>query len=85
MSNNKSVIAAIDNAVNELDYVSSEFEQLKANEDGTIDKSYIEKYIQDVNEAIETIKNEFEEYNSEVDDVVDDLGGLYKRLTEVIV
>lgn len=85
MANKSSVIKAIDNSVNELEYVVAEFENLQANEDGTIDKSYVEKYLQDVKGAIEDIKTEFEEYDSEISDIEDDLGGLYKRLTEVIV
>ena len=84
MANKREVIDKIDESLDELDYVKSEVEDLKANEDGSIDKSYVIKYIEDVKSAINRIRDTFEEYDEEVSDIEDDLEGLVKRLSEVI-
>lgn len=84
MANRREVIDRIDESLDELDYVKSEVEDLKANEDGSIDKSYVIKYIEDVKSAINRIRDTFEEYDEEVADIEDDLDGLVKRLSEVI-
>ena len=82
--NKTKVLDNIKNALNELDYVEIEVEDLKANEDGEIDKTLIIKYINDVKDAINEIQDSFEEYDDEVSDIEDDLEGLVKRLSEVI-
>lgn len=84
MANKREVIDKIDESLDELDYVKSEVEDLKANEDGSIDKSYVIKYIEDVKSAINRIRDTFEEYDEEVSEIEDDLEGLVKRLSEVI-
>lgn len=84
MANKREVIDRIDESLDELDYVKSEVEDLKANEDGSIDKSYVIKYIEDIKSAINRIRDTFEEYDEEVSDIEDDLEGLVKRLSEVI-
>ena len=82
--NKTKVLDNIKNALNELDYVEIEVEDLKANEDGEIDKTLIIKYINDVKDAINEIQDSFEEYDDEVSDIEDDLEGLVNRLSEVI-
>lgn len=82
--NKTKVLDSIRNALNELDYVKSEVENLEVNEDGEIDTSLIIEYISDVKDAINEIQDNFEEYDDEVSDIEDDLEGLVKRLSEVI-
>lgn len=84
MVNKTEVLDDIDNALTELNYVKVEVEDLKANEDGEIDKSLIIKYIDDVKDAINTLKNSFEDYDDEVSDIGDDLESLMRRLSEVV-
>lgn len=84
MANKTEVINDIRNAINELYFVQVEVEDLKVDEDGEIDTSLVIKYIGDVKDAINKIKDSFEEYDSEVLDIEDDLEGLVKRLSEVI-
>ena len=84
MANKTSVLNNIGNAINELYFVQVEIEDLRVEEDGEIDTSLVIKYIGDVKEAINKIKDSFEEYDSEVSDIEDDLEGLVKRLSEVI-
>ena len=84
MANKREVIDRIDESLDELDYVRSEVEELKVEEDGSIDKSYLIKYIEDIKSAINRIRDTFEEYDEEVSDIEDDLEGLVKRLSEVI-
>lgn len=83
MVNKTSVIDAIKTAHNELEAVNFEVETLKVDDNGEINTEVLIKYIEDVKEAIDSIQDEFEEYDSEVDDIEDDLEGLVKRLSEV--
>lgn len=83
MANKTSVLKDIGNAIDELYFVQVEVEDLRVEEDGEIDTSLVIKYIGDVKEAINKIKDSFEEYDSEVSDIEDDLEGLVKRLSEV--
>lgn len=84
MANRTEVLNYIDKAIGEVHYVKLEVEDLRANEDGVIDTSLIIKYIEDVEDAINKIRDSFEEYDGEVSDIGDDLEGLVKRLSEVI-
>ena len=82
--NKTKVLDSIKNALNELECVEIEVNTLKANEDGEVDTSTINRYLEDVKDAIYEIQNEFDEYDEEVSDIEDDLEGLVKRLSEVI-
>lgn len=84
MVNKTRILDDIDNALNELDYVRIEAEDLKVDEYGKIDTSLIIKYIDDVKDAINQIIDNFEEYDEEVSDIEDDLEGLVARLSKVI-
>lgn len=83
MVNKTEVINDIRNAINELYFVQVEVEDLRGDEDREIDTSLVIKYIGDVKDSINKIKDSFEEYDSEVSDIEDDLEGLVKRLSEV--
>ena len=82
--NKTKVLDSIKNALNELECVEIEANNLKVNEDGEVDTSTINRYLEDVKDAIYEIQNEFEAYDDEVSDIEDDLEGLVKRLSEVI-
>lgn len=84
MPNKTEVLNNISHAITELNFVQVEVEDLKVDEDGEIDTSLVVKYIEDVKDAINEIKDSFEEYNEEVSDIEDDFEGLVKRLSEVI-
>jgi len=84
MTNKTRILDDIDTAINELDYVRIEVEDLKVDEYGEIDTSLIIKYIDDVKDAINQIRDNFEEYDEEVSDIEDDLEGLVARLSKVI-
>lgn len=84
MTNKTRILDDIDTAINELDYVRIEVEDLKVDEYGQIDISLIIKYIDDVKDAINQIRDNFEEYDEEVSDIEDDLEGLVARLSKVI-
>lgn len=73
---------AINTALNELEYVKTEVEEVAENNEN-LDLSIVIKYIDDVKSAIDNIEDEFETYNNEVADIEDDLEGLVKRLSEV--
>lgn len=83
MANKTEVIDRIDDAINELDYIQSEVENLKEVRNGEIYASLIFQYITDTKDSIEKIRDSFEEYHEEVSDVENDLEGLVKRLSEV--
>ena len=82
--NKTKVLDSIKNALNELEFVEMEVNNLKINEDGEIDTSNINRYLDDVKDAINDIQDNFEEYDGEVSDIEDDFEGLVKRLSEVI-
>lgn len=84
MANKTEVLNNISHAITELNFVQVEVEDLKVDEDGEIDTSLVVKYIEDVKDAINEIKDSFEEYDEEVSDIGDDFEGLVKRLSEVI-
>lgn len=84
MNNKKEVLNNIETVLTELNYVKVEVEDLTVEENGEIDTSLVIKYIDDVKEVVNTLKDNFEEYNDEVSDIGDDLEGLVKRLSEVI-
>lgn len=73
---------AINTALNELEYVKTEIEEVAENNEN-LDLSIVIKYIDDAKSAIDNIEDEFETYNNEVADIEDDLEGLVKRLSEV--
>lgn len=83
MANEKEVLNNIETVLTELNYVKVEVEDLTVEENGEIDTSLVIKYIDDVKDAVNTLKDNFEEYNDEVSDIEDDLEGLIKRLSEV--
>lgn len=85
MANKRKVVDAIDNALSELEYLNSKIQELEVDEDNQIDKSTLIKYVEDVKVSIAGVQNEFEDYDSEVNDIEDDLEGLVKRLSEVII
>ena len=84
MSRKSEVLNSIEDAINELNYVQIEVDDLEVGEDGKIDTSLVTKYIEDVKDAINKIRMIFEGYDDEVSDIEDDLEGLIYRLNEVI-
>ena len=84
MINKSVVLDDIKNVSDELYFVQVEVENLKTDEDGEVDTSLVIKYIEDVKDALNRLKDSFEEYDDEVSDIGDDLEGLINRLSEVI-
>lgn len=84
MSMKSEVLNSIEEAITELNYVQIEVDDLVVGEDGNIDTSLITRFIEDVKDAINKIRDSFEEYDGEVSDIEDDLEGLIYRLNEVI-
>ena len=82
--NKSEVLKSIEKASSELYFVEVEVEDLRADEDGKVDALLVIKYIEDVKDALNKIKDSFEEYDNEVSDIEDDLEGLVKRLSEVV-
>lgn len=84
MSMKSEVLNSIEEAITELNYVQIEVDDLEVGEDGKIDTSLVTKYIEDVKDAINKIRDCFEDYDDEVSDIEDDLEGIIYRLNEVI-
>lgn len=82
--NKSRVLDGISDIEDELYFVQVEIEDLRADEDGEIDTSLVIRYIEDVKDAINKLKDTFDEFDDEVSDIEDDLEGLIKRLSEVI-
>lgn len=76
MANITSVHAALERITSELDYVKTSIKDGES-------KSDLLRWVDDVQVAIETAINEFEEYSDEVADIEDDFEGYVKRLSEV--
>jgi len=84
MAKSSKVLNSIEGALAELNYVRIEVDELVVSENREIDTSLIIKYIEDVKDAINKIRDCFEDYDDEVSDIEDDLEGIIYRLNEVI-
>lgn len=72
----------IEDIKSELDWVKKEVNSLEVVE-GEINTSDLNSYINDVEQAIRYTLEEFDELESEVKDLEDDMEGYYKRICEV--
>ncbi|AVP61717.1 hypothetical protein C7M79_13865 [Clostridium botulinum] len=84
MSMKSEVLNSIEEAITELNYIQIEVDELVVSENREVDTSLVTKYIEDVKDAINKIRDCFEDYDDEVSDIEDDLEGIIYRLNEVI-
>ncbi|EES50206.1 hypothetical protein NE172_18290 [Clostridium botulinum] len=76
MASTTSVNKALTNIADELDYVKDGIKNGESRED-------LSKWVDDVQAAINSAVEEFNEYSDEVEDIEYDFDGLVKRLSEV--